>query len=269
MSKSIGFVGGGQMAEALIKGLIQSGTINRNLIGVIEPIEQRRAYIASTYSVKSYGELKDLVVKSDVIILAVKPQVMARVLTDLKDLLENQLLITIAAGLPLSFYADKLQSADIPIIRIMPNTPALILEGASSLCCNSRASDSDLEFANTLFSAIGTTVVIEEKLMDAVTGVSGSGPAYVFSFIEALIDGGIKVGLSRDIATKLAIQTVVGAARLVKETGTHPAELRGQVTSPGGTTISALHVLESSGFNGIVMEAVEAACARSAELGNI
>jgi pyrroline-5-carboxylate reductase len=267
MSKSIGFIGGGQMAEALIKGLIQSGTVNRNLIGVLEPVEQRKSYLESTYSIKTYEQPSDLLTKTDVIVLAVKPQIMARVLTDIKELISGQLIITIAAGLPLSFYADKLQSADIPIIRVMPNTPALILQGASSLCGNSRVSDGDLQFANTLFSAIGTTVLIEEKLMDAVTGVSGSGPAYVFSFLEALVDGGIKVGLSREVATELAIQTVVGSARLVQETGKHPAELRAQVTSPAGTTISALHVLERSGFNGIVMEAVETACKRSGELG--
>jgi pyrroline-5-carboxylate reductase len=269
MSKTIGFIGGGQMAEALIKGLLLSKTLTPDQINVAEPIVQRRTYITDTYSLHCSPDAKDIIDQCDFVVLAVKPQVMAAVLTDIKTLISRQIIVTIAAGLPLSFYSDTLGSADIPVIRVMPNTPALILEGASALCRNDKVSDRDLDFANKLFASIGTTTVVDEKLMDGVTGLSGSGPAYVFSFIEALIDGGIKVGLSRDVAEELAIQTVIGSARLVKETGKHPAVLRAQVTSPGGTTIAALQLLENSGFNGIIMEAVEASCKRSHELGKI
>jgi pyrroline-5-carboxylate reductase len=266
MSQSIAFIGGGQMAEALIKGLLQSKTYSSDQILVAEVAGQRRTYLKSTYQLLCTPDLTEIIQNAQAVVLAVKPQVMHSVLTTLKPALSSQLVITIAAGLPLSFYADHL-GTNCGIIRVMPNMGALILEGASALCRNQKASKKDLQFAESLFSTVGNTVIVEEKLMDAVTGLSGSGPAYVFSFIEALIDGGVKAGLSRTIARALAIQTVLGAALSLKNSELHPAVLRDQVTSPGGTTASGLQVLESAGFSGTIISAVEAACNRSRKLG--
>jgi pyrroline-5-carboxylate reductase len=151
----------------------------------------------------------------------------------------------------------------------MPNTPALVMEGASAICGGSNANQNDLETARAIFDAVGKSVVLGEAEMDAVTGLSGSGPAYVFSFIEALVDAGVKVGLVRDVAQTLALQTVLGSVKLAIDTKSHPAELRAMVTSPGGTTIAGLHAMEKAGFQGIVMDAVEAATSRSRELGEI
>ena len=266
MTRTIGFIGGGQMAEALIRGLLQSQTCTAEQICVVEPVPERRDHLSSAYGLKTGTELSVLVDSSHCLILAVKPQVMDTVLTALKTLHTGQLVITIAAGLPISHYQAFL-GTQCPIIRVMPNMGALILEGASALCRSGQVSDDDLSFGMSLLSAVGTAVVVEEKLMDAVTGLSGSGPAYVFSFIEALIEGGVKAGLSRPIARELAVQTVHGAALCMKNSDTHPAILRDQVTSPGGTTASGLYQLEASGFKATVIEAVEAACRRSGELG--
>ncbi len=266
MTRSIGFVGGGQMAEALIKGLVQAQTLAKEQIRVAEPVAQRRQYLTSTYDLKTVPSLDGFMDEAEVVVLAVKPQVMSSVLTMLKDYHNTQLIITIAAGLPIAFYHDYLGN-QCPVIRVMPNMGALIQEGASALCRNQYVTDEDLSFAESLFSAVGSAVIVEEKLMDAVTGLSGSGPAYVFSFIEALIEGGVKTGLSRAVARELAVQTVLGAALCLKGSDTHPAVLRDQVTSPGGTTASGLYQLEAGGFKATVIEAVEAACNRSRELG--
>lgn len=267
MTRSIGFIGGGQMAEAIIKGLLQTGNIAPRQIKVAEPISQRREHLASTYQINAEAKITDIVKDVEVILLAVKPQVMDQVLTELAACFSGQLLISIAAGLPIVFYSQVL-GENVPIIRVMPNMGALILEGASALCRNSSVSDDDLAYAESLFTAVGTAVIVDEKLMDAVTGLSGSGPAYVFAFIEALIDAGVKSGLSRQISRELAVQTVYGAAACMKETKTHPAVLRDQVTSPGGTTASGLQVLDFNGFKGTIIEAVDAARNRSRELGD-
>ncbi len=266
MTRSIGFIGGGQMAEALIKGLIQAQTLTAGHIKVAEPIDQRRHYLKTTYGLKTVSGLEALIGEVEVVVLAVKPQVMGSVLSHLMDRHKGQLVITIAAGLPISFYQGYLGDT-CPIIRVMPNMGALIQQGASALCRNQSVSDADLAFAESLFTAVGSAVIVEEKLMDAVTGLSGSGPAYVFSFIEALIEAGVKTGLSRAVARELSVQTVLGAALCLKGSDTHPALLKDQVTSPGGTTASGLYQLEAGGFKATVMEAVESACNRSRELG--
>lgn len=267
MAKTIAFIGGGQMAEALIRGLLRSGGCPAELIGVVEPDPGRRSHLEVTYQVSTAESAGALLQGRQVLILAVKPQVMSDVLHSLKPQLGEQLVITVAAGLPLSFYAAILGDT-VPVVRVMPNMPALVLEGASALCRNKQVSDHDLAYAADLFAAVGSTSIVEERLMDAVTGLSGSGPAYVFSFIEALIDGGVKAGLGHEVAGRLAVQTVLGAARLAQISEEHPATLRARVSSPGGTTISGLHVLEKAGFHGIVMSAVEAATRRSAELAD-
>ncbi len=267
MTRTIGFVGGGQMAEALIKGLIQAQTFTAGQLQVAEPVAERREYLETTYGVTARPGLEDIVGAVEVVLLAVKPQVMDPVLATLKQNYKNQLLITVAAGLPLSFY-EKYLGDRCPVIRVMPNMGALIQQGASALCRNAQVSDTDLAFGQSLFSAVGTAVLVEEKLMDAVTGLSGSGPAYVFSFIEALIEAGVKTGLSREISRELVVQTVLGAALCLKDSAVHPAVLRDQVTSPGGTTASGLYQLEAGGFKATLMEAVESACNRSRQLGS-
>ncbi len=266
MTKTIVFIGGGQMAGALIKGLLKSGAYAADRIEVVEPDAARRSSLETSFQVATATSVATVLPRAQVVILAVKPQVMAEVLHELEPLLTDQLVVTIAAGLRLSFYTAILGES-VPVVRVMPNITALALEGASALSRNTQVCEEDLAFAAALFGAVGSTSIVEEKVMDAVTGLSGSGPAYVFTFIEALIDGGVKSGLSHEVATRLAVQTVLGAARLVQTTGEHPAVLRARVSSPGGTTINGLHALEKGGFRSIVMDAVEAATKRSAELG--
>ncbi len=266
MARSIGFIGGGQMAEAIIRGLLSSQTLEAGRISAVEPVAERRDYLNSTYGIKTCADISGLGEEVHCFLLAVKPQVMEDVLVELTNHYAGQLIITIAAGLPIRFYQGMLGER-CPIIRVMPNMGALILQGASALCCNDQTSAEDMSFATDLLDAVGSTVCVDERLMDAVTGLSGSGPAYVFSFIEALIEAGVKTGLSRPVARELAVQTVYGAALCLKESDRHPAVLRDQVTSPGGTTASGLFQLEAAGFKATVMEAVEAACQRSAELG--
>lgn len=256
------------MAEAIIKGLLDSGIYSPKHLKVVEPSEQRKQHLADHYNI-TLSDIKEIAATCDVLVLSVKPQVMAAVLSDLRPVLKQSLIISIAAGIPLSFISEYLGSNTIPIVRVMPNMPALIQQGATALCRNNHVPDMDFKYARSLFDTTGSTVTVDEYLMDAVTGLSGSGPAYVFSFIEALIDGGVKNGLSRDSATKLTVQTVLGAAALMAGTGEHPAVLRDRVTSPGGTTASGTHILESSGFSGILISAVDAACQRSKELGKV
>jgi pyrroline-5-carboxylate reductase len=266
----LGFIGGGRMGEALIQGILKSGIIAAEDIGVIDPVAKRREYLADTYGVITYDSNADERIWSDcaTVILAVKPQVMKEVLLDAKDRInDSHLLISIAAGIESSFIETKLAGTNCRIIRVMPNTPAFILEAASALSQGPRATQEDMVTAVTIFNSIGKSIILDEKYFDAVTGLSGSGPAYVFTFIEALIDAGLKVGLNRSDAELLVMQTVLGSVKLAMHSKEHPAQLRAMVTSPGGTTIAGLHELEAAGFNGIIMDAVEAATERSKELG--
>lgn len=270
MEQHIGFVGGGQMAEALIKGIIASGLYKERDILVAEPNDLRREHLQKTYGVKPSHSNVPIFENCKVIILAVKPQTMKDLLADCRDRIQSQhIIITIAAGLPISFYTKMIGKSDTKIIRVMPNTPALVLEGASAISRNSNVSDEELRTAESIFLAVGEVVILDEVHLDAVTGLSGSGPAYVFSFVEALVDAGVKSGLTRVVSEKLAMQTVLGSVRLLKESGEHPAALRGKVTSPGGTAITALHVLEKVGFHGIIMDIVESAVVRSKQLGEL
>ncbi|MGB3212590.1 MAG: pyrroline-5-carboxylate reductase [Desulforhopalus sp.] len=270
MKQQIGFIGGGQMAEALIRGIITSGLYHSNDILVAEPNDYRREHLEQTYSVKTHHSNVPIFENCRIIILAVKPQTMKYLLEDCKERVQAQhIIISIAAGLPISFYLRMIGKSETKIIRVMPNTPALVLAGASALSRNNNVSDQELRAAEEIFLAVGEVVILDEVHLDAVTGLSGSGPAYVFSFVEALIDAGVKSGLTRVIAEKLALQTVSGSVKLLKESGEHPAALRGKVTSPGGTAITALHVLEKVGFHGIIMDIVESAVIRSKQLGEV
>ncbi|MBJ6727938.1 pyrroline-5-carboxylate reductase [Geomesophilobacter sediminis] len=264
--KKTGFIGGGNMAEAIIKGLLAGGVAAADLT-VAEPFPQRRDYLAERYGITTIADNVELCQASDTIIIAVKPQVSNAVFSTIENVVGvNKLVISIMAGVRTAAVEGALTQG-ARVVRVMPNTPALVLEGASALCRGANASDDDVVLTRHIFELIGTACVVDEKYMDAVTGLSGSGPAYVLTFIEALADAGVKQGLTRDTATALAAQTVLGSAKLLLETREHPAVLRGNVTSPGGTTIAGMYALEKEGFRGAVMDAVEAATARSIELG--
>lgn len=265
--QSIGMVGGGQMGEALIRGLMESGLTEAARIIVAEPAASRRDYLETNYQVRTTESAAELAGASQVIILAVKPQVMEPVLTLYREHLSaGHLLISIAAGVTLS-QMERCLSEQMRIIRVMPNTPALVLAGASAISGNKNASSEDMAVCSQIFSAVGTCVEVPESLLDAVTGLSGSGPGYVFTFLEAMIDGGVLAGIPRPLAEQLALQTLYGSAKLALESGEPAAVLKGRVTSPGGTTIAGLQVMERDGLRGTMMAAIKAATDRSKELG--
>jgi len=255
------------MAEALIKGVLESGLAAKEEILAVDPSSARRAHLEKEYQVQvsSSGEK---IAQCDLVILAVKPQVLAPVLSAYRDIIhEGQLLVSIVAGATTASVEAAFSPARIRVVRVMPNTPAIVLAAASAACGGSHATAEDIERVAKLFEAVGSCVVLDESLMDAVTGLSGSGPAYVFLFLESLIEAGVKVGLPRDIAETLATQTVLGSVELARKSRLHPGELAAMVTSPGGTTIAGLHILEKGAFRGLVMSCVEAACERAKELG--
>jgi pyrroline-5-carboxylate reductase len=267
LDNKIAFLGGGNMAEALIKGLIAAGTATPDQILVMDISSDRLEYLKKTYGIMPQKSNLDATRGADVVVLSVKPQVIESVLCEISSAIdENKLVISIAAGIVIN-KLEKALSGRPRIVRVMPNTPALVLAGATALAGGKNATSEDLALAQNIFNSVGRAVIVEEKLMDAVTGLSGSGPAYVFMIIDALSDAGVKAGLPRQLALELAAQTVYGAAKMVLETKEHPAKLRDMVTSPGGTTIEGLHALEKGKLRAVLMNAVEAATARSKELG--
>jgi pyrroline-5-carboxylate reductase len=268
--KRIGFIGAGAMAEALVGGLVAAGT-PANCISAADPDPARCGRVGERFGVATTPDNAEVVRTSDMVVLAVKPGVVAPVLEALRASPKIDavapLWVSIAAGVPLRRLEAAL-SAEARIVRAMPNTPALVRAGATAFCGNARAAESDRDAARALFDSVGSSwEAPSEGLLDAVTGLSGSGPAYVFVFLEALGDAGVRMGLPREAATDLAIHTVFGAAKLALESGLHPAQLRDQVTSPGGTTIAGLERLEAGGLRAAVYEAVAAATRRSRELG--
>jgi pyrroline-5-carboxylate reductase len=267
LRKKIALLGTGNMAEALVKGLLRAGTANADEILCAEPRAERREEIAARYGVATLGSNLEATEQADVVVLSVKPQTMEQLLDEIAPAVDHRkLVISIAAGVSIAAIARKL-GAGVRIVRTMPNTPALVGAGATALARGAHATDADLEQARALFQSVGTTVIVEEQALDAVTGLSGSGPAFLFLVIEALADGGVKVGLARPVAMALAAQTVLGSAKLVLETGEHPGRLKDQVTSPGGTAIAGVHALEQGGLRAALIAAVEAATKRSRELG--
>jgi pyrroline-5-carboxylate reductase len=270
-SKKLGFIGGGNMAEAMIKGLISASFAEPKNIFVSDVVSERLEFLHSEYKVKTLQDNRELVEKSDILILAVKPQVVKKVMEDVRDLMDaTKLLVSVAAGVPITTILAVLKSGQdrkYNVVRTMPNTPALVQEGVTAIAAGENVSKVDIQIAHRLFEAVGKTVDVDEAHLDAVTGLSGSGPAYIFMIIEALSDAGVKMGLSRDVANILTIQTVLGSAKLAQESQKHPGELKDMVTSPGGTTISGLHALEMGGLRTTMMDAVEAATKRSRELG--
>ena len=264
---SIGFLGAGQMASALATGWSRAGLLDSARSVAADPFQNAREKFTQLTGVKAAATNSEVVNSCDVLILAVKPQVIAAVLAEVRPLLASRhLAISIAAGVTLNTLSESLGNGT-RLVRVMPNTPCLVGASASGYAAGSTATPDDIALVGKLFGAVGKAFALPEHLLDAVTGLSGSGPAFIYVLIEALADGGVRVGLPRDVAQALAAQTVFGAAKMVLETGQHPAALKDAVASPGGTTIAGLHALEKGGFRGALMDAVEAATKRSQELG--
>ncbi|MFN3568174.1 MAG: pyrroline-5-carboxylate reductase [Caldimicrobium sp.] len=267
MESSLGIIGGGMMAETLIKGFLEKEIFKAKDIMVSEPVAARSQYLEEYYGIHTTSDNLEVLSKCSTIILAVKPQVMPDVLEEIKEKIvpEKHLIITIAAGLPIAFYEKKLPKGT-RLIRVMPNTCALVHESISAIAKGSGALEKDLTFATEIFQAIGKVLIVKEEYMDAITALSGSGPAYVALFVEALIDAGVSCGLPRDVAETLTLQTIEGTIQMFRKTQKNPYQIKAMVTSPGGTTITALEVFYKRGFPGIIMEAVKNAWKRSREL---
>jgi pyrroline-5-carboxylate reductase len=267
-AKKIGFLGAGAMAEALAGGLVAAG-VAPDRIRAADPDPARRKLLEERLGIETTADNDEAAAGRDAVVVAVKPGVAAAALAEAVARPGDPapLWISIVAGVPLASLEAALPRG-ARVVRAMPNTPALVSAGATAICANAHCTAEDLALATALFESVGLCwVAPDESLLDAVTGLSGSGPAYVFVFLEALADAGVRVGLPRDAASRLAAQTVLGAAKLVAEGGRHPAQLKDQVTSPGGTTIAGLERLEAGGLRAAVYEAVAAATRRSKELG--
>jgi pyrroline-5-carboxylate reductase len=265
-TQTIGFIGGGNMAEALIKGLLAQGHPADRIL-VSDPSPGRRTLLRDNYRVKVLNDNREVAAGSRLLVLAIKPQMVPAVVPEMAGVLTvEHLTVSILAGTATATL-EKLLGGSARVVRAMPNTPALVGCGATAICAGRFSTAADLETAAALFRSVGSVSTVSEAQMDAVTGLSGSGPAYVFTVIEALADGGIKEGLPREVALELATRTVLGAARLVTESGESPTLLREKVCSPGGTTIAGLTALEDGGLRAALIEAVVRATRRSKELG--
>jgi pyrroline-5-carboxylate reductase len=264
--RTIGFIGAGNMAEAMIRGLLRGPDFAPERISASGPRQERVQELRDKYGIDATTD-NTVPAAAEIVVLSVKPQIMSRVLDAVGGAISpDALVISIAAGVPVSAIQSRL-AAGTRVIRAMPNTPALVDAAATAIAGGEHAREEDLADAKRIFDSIGLTVILEESLMDAVTGLSGSGPAYVFLILEALSDAGVKVGLSRRTSQLLAAQTLLGSAKLLLETNEHPGRLKDMVTSPGGTAITGLHTLEHGGVRTTLMNAVEAATRRSRELG--
>jgi pyrroline-5-carboxylate reductase len=268
--KKIAIIGAGNMGEALISGLTVSGSSNPERIICTDVRASRLAEIKSEYGVRTTEKNVEAVEECDIIVYAVKPQIIATVLKETAAKLDmSKLVISIAAGVPMAAIESCLNK-ELRLIRVMPNIAAAVKEGASAIAAGGHATDEDVDLAMEIFNSVGKSVFLKENyLMDAITGLSGSGPAYIFLIVDALADAGVKMGLARQEALFLATQTVLGAAKLLMETGEHPGQLKDKVTSPGGTAIAGLATLEEGGLRTTLIHAVEAATNRSKELGEV
>jgi len=263
-----GFIGSGKMASALIRGILRSGMANAAEIIASDVVAEVRDKLSKELGIRVTESNTEVVDGSDVVLLAVYPQIVRKVLPEIAPrVTDRHLVVSIAAGITTKQMIDGL-GAVRRVVRVMPNTPALVGAGAAAFCLGGNATAVDAQFIGDLLSVVGRAWQVEERHLDAVTGLSGSGPAYIFAVIEALSDGGVRMGLPRSIATALAAQTVLGSAKMLIDTGLHPGELKDQVTSPGGTTIAGIHALERGGLRAALMNAVEAATHRSCELSH-
>ena len=264
---TLGFLGAGKMATALAKGFIGAGLFSPARVVASDPSAAALKAFAGDTEAKTLATNLDVVEAAEVLLLAVKPDHVAAVLAEIREeFTPRHLLISIAAGVPLGKLETAL-GATARLVRVMPNTPALVGASASGFALNKAALPKDGELVRKLFSSVGVAFELKESLLDAVTGLSGSGPAYIYLVIEALSDGGVAAGLPRDVATQLAAQTVLGSARMVLQTGLHPGLLKDMVTSPGGTTIEGLHELEKGKLRATLISAVRAAAEKSKKLG--
>ncbi len=264
----LGFTGGGVMAEAMIGGVLAHGLTTASQIRVYDPADARQQHLRERFGVTLAASARDAAAGADAVILAVKPQVMREATGDLRQRLEpDQLVISIAAGVSLAFLAGRLEHPCV--VRVMPNTPAQIGQGISVWTATDQVTDAQHRLAQSLLEALGPAIFVEEEhYLDMATAVSGSGPAYVFLVMEAMIDAGVAIGLARPMATELVLQTIAGSAAYARETRLHPAVLRNQVTSPGGTTAAALAALERAGLRAAFASAIDAAHRRARELGD-
>jgi pyrroline-5-carboxylate reductase len=268
-NKKIAIIGGGNMGVALAKGILQTKWAAPENIMIAEPLKEKIEHLRGLgKGVKASHSNVEAATWADVIVLSVKPQIMAHVAEEIKsNVKDNKLVISVAAGITTSFIEKKL-GGNVPVVRAMPNIAAIVRESATVITRGKFASEKDIATARDIFESVGLVVELDEEgLMDAVTGLSGTGPMYVFQILEGLSDAGVKVGLSRDMANTLAVQTLIGSSKLIQQTKEHPAKLKDLVTSPGGTAISALHSLEKNGLKALLIDAVEVAAKRSSELG--
>lgn len=265
-NQKIAVIGAGNMGLALLKGMIDSGAVPPKAITVRNKRAEKAQALAEKFGVLTAPSNLEAAAGADIVLLSVKPQIFSQVLSELRGKLGDTLVISVAAGVSTERIEREL-GGNPRVVRCMPNTPALIKQGATAISAGAYTKAGDLELAQAILGSVGRVVAVDEEHLDAVTGLSGSGPAYVFLIIEAFADAGVKVGLSREIALDLAVQTIQGAARLLQETKEHPGKLKDQVTSPGGTAIAGLHTLEQGGLRTTIMNAVEAATKRAKELG--
>jgi pyrroline-5-carboxylate reductase len=264
----IGFLGAGKMATALARGWQTAGLTDRDHCRASDPVPAAREAFSGETGCPAGADNLAVAETAEVLVLAVKPQSMTALLAEIRPALtDRHLVMSIAAGITLRQLEQGL-GARRRLVRVMPNTPCLVGASASGYAPGEGATEADAQLVDRLLNAVGRAIRLPEQLLDAVTGLSGSGPAFVYLMIEALSDGGVRVGLPREAATALAAQTVLGAAKMVLETGLHPGALKDMVASPGGTTIAGLHALERAGVRGALMDAVEAATRRATELGS-
>jgi pyrroline-5-carboxylate reductase len=271
-TQSIGVIGAGNMAEALIRGLVRGGHVSHERIVASTPRKERRDELAAAYRIGVTADNRAVARGANIVVFAVKPQILDKVLREVgNQITADTLVVSICAGIDTETIETTIAGAggagELRVVRAMPNTPALVGAGATAISPGRHAREDDLATAKVIFDAIGITVVLDESHLDAVTGLSGSGPAYIFLILEALADAGVKVGLSRRNAQRLAAQTVMGSAKLLLETDEHPGKLKDMVTSPGGTAIAGLHTLEEGGLRTTLINAVETATKRARELG--
>jgi len=266
-NKQIGLVGAGNMAEALIKGLLHpAGVVLPEHLFTSDVSAERLKFLQNKYNVRTFQDNKEVVKAAEIVIFAVKPQTIRAVVQQIAENVdEKKLVISIAAGVQIDVIQEILKPTRV--VRVMPNIAALVHAAITAISPRKYATPEDTQMTREIFNCVGETVVVEEKMMDAVTGLSGSGPAYIFHIINALADAGVKVGFSREVALKLAFQSVYGSAKMVIETGEHPMKLRDLVTSPGGTSITGIYEFERHGLTATIIRAVEAATRRSRELG--
>ena len=264
---NVGFIGAGRMAEALISGILKQGVCTPERVIASDVSTERLEYMKATFGIHTADANREVARIADVLFVAVKPHQAADVLWEVSKELSGVLVVSIAAGVTLSTL-EEAAGKNVAVVRVMPNTPSLVGCGIAALAGGTHADDKAVGRAKKLMEAVGEAVVVGEDKIDAVTAVSGSGPAYIYLVIEAMADGGVRAGLPRDVALKLAAKTVMGAGLMVLETGDHPGMLKDNVTSPGGTTIEAMAVLEENGVRGAFIEAVQAAYRRAGEMGS-